>query len=101
MKHQVRASVEFDGNVGEATTQGYESEPENFDEFLLDAGLNPEDIEVIPPVRTSRWQRYDGEWLTSYRFTFRKKKSNVDLPKLIADSDKKYKQKRLGRHGIL
>jgi hypothetical protein len=97
MKHQVRASVEFDGNLGEATTQGYESEPENFDEFLLDAGLNPEDIDVIPPVRTSRWQRYDGEWLTSYRFMFRKKKSNVDLPKLIADSDKKYKQKKLGK----
>jgi len=97
VKHEVRPSVEFDGNTGEATTPGYEAEPENFDEFLLDAGLDPTDIEVIPPVRTSRWQRYDGDWLTSYRFTFRKKKSELDLPKLLADADKNYKKKKLGK----
>lgn len=97
VKHEVRPSVEFDGDMGEAITQGYDQEPENFDEFLLDAGLNPTDIEVIPPVRTSRWQRYDGEWLTSYRFTFRRKKSGVDLAKLLADADKNYKKPKPGK----
>ena len=50
---KVSPSVEFDGHEGTAVTHGYDSEPENFDEFLIDAGLDPADIEVIPPVRTS------------------------------------------------
>ena len=37
---KLRPGVEFDGRVGEVVTPGYASEPENFDEFLLDAGLN-------------------------------------------------------------
>lgn len=85
-----RPGVEFDGNEGTATTPGYESEPDNFDEFLQDAGLEPEGIEVIPPVRTSRWQQQkDGElvWLTSYRFTFRRKATGLDLPLLIGEVD--------------
>ncbi len=72
-----RPGVEFDGSEGTATTPGYDNEPENFDDFLIDAGLDPDGIDVIPPVRTSRWQQQrDGElvWLTSYRFTFRKKR---------------------------
>lgn len=97
VKHEIRPSVQFDGDIGEAVTPGYDAEPENFDEFLRDAGLDPTDIEVIPPVRTSRWQRYDGDWLTSYRFTFRKKKSSTDLPKLLADADKNYKKRKLGK----
>jgi hypothetical protein len=66
----VKPSLEFDGSEGVAVTPGYSAEPENFDEFLRDAGIDPTGIDVIPPVRTSRWQRWDGEWLTSYRFTF-------------------------------
>jgi len=89
-----RPGIEFDGIEGTATTPGYDSEPENFNEFLLDAGLDPEGIEVIPPVRTSRWQQQkDGElvWLTSYRFTFRKKATGIDLPLLMAEAGKKLK----------
>ena len=89
---KLRPGVEFDGTTGEGVTPGYVSEPENFDEFLLDAGLDPKDIEVIPPVRTSRWQQQkDGElvWLTSYRFTFHKKTSGIDLPLLLSEAEKK------------
>jgi hypothetical protein len=80
-----RPGVQFDGDSGEAVTPGYQSEPENFDEFLTDAGLDPETIEVIPPVRTSRWQQQqDGDlvWLTSYRFTFRRKQQSLDMLRL-------------------
>src|SRR6056297_885515 len=93
-KPKVTPAVEFDGHEGTAVTPGYDSEPENFDEFLIDAGLDPTDIEVIPPVRTSRWQQQrEGEliWLTSYRFTFRKKRSGVDLPLLMAEAKKSRK----------
>ena len=95
-----RPGVEFDGNEGTATTPGYESEPDNFDEFLQDAGLDPEGIEVIPPVRTSRWQQQkDGElvWLTSYRFTFRRKATGLDLPLLIDEARRKLKPIKLGK----
>ena len=90
-----RPGVEFDGSEGTATTPGYDSEPENFDEFLRDAGMDPDGIEVIPPVRTSRWQRWDGEWLTSYRFTFRKKATDINLPLLMAEASKKVTKAKL------
>lgn len=92
---QVRPSLEFDGLEGEAVTPGYAAEPENFDEFLRDAGMDPKDIEVIPPVRTSRWQRWDGEWLTSYRFTFRKKSADINLPLIMAEAKKKLGKPKL------
>jgi len=79
---------------GTAVTPGYADAPENFDDFLEHAGIDPAGIEVIPPVRTSRWQQQkDGElvWLTSYRFTFRRKHADIDLPLLLAEGDKKVK----------
>lgn len=95
-----RPGVNFDGTEGVATTPGYENEPENFDEFLRDAGLDPEGIDVIPPVRTSRWQQQkDGElvWLTSYRFTFRQKATGLDLPLLMDEARRKLKPVKLGK----
>lgn len=94
-KAKYKPGIEFDGSEGTATTPGYVSEPENFDEFLIDAGLDPDGIEVIPPVRTSRWQQQkDGElvWLTSYRFTLRRKTAGIDLPLLLAEAQKKVKR---------
>jgi hypothetical protein len=91
----VKPSLEFDGVEGHAVTPGYAEEPQNFDEFLRDAGMDPTDIDVIPPVRTSRWQRWDGEWLTSYRFTFRKKTSGIDLPLLMQEARKKLGKPKL------
>ena len=85
----VKPVLEFDGNEGVAVTPGYVDAPQNFDDFLRDAGIDPEGIDVIPPVRTSRWQRWDGEWLTSYRFTFRKKTPGIDLPLLMQEARKK------------
>ncbi len=94
-KPKVVPAIEFDGQEGTAVTPGYDAEPENFDEFLIDAGLDPSDIEVIPPVRTSRWQQQkDGDlvWLTSYRFTFRRRKGEIDLPLVMANARKKAKK---------
>lgn len=88
-----RAAIEFDGTQGTATTPGYATEPENFDDFLLSAGIDPNGIEVIAPIKTSRWQqREGGEWLTSYRFTFRKKSIEFDLPTLLSEARKKVKE---------
>jgi hypothetical protein len=84
-----RPAIEFDGLEGEATTPGYASQPANFDEFLQSAGIDPTDIDIIPPIRTSRWQqREGGDWLVSYRFTFRKKTREIDLPLLMSEARK-------------
>jgi hypothetical protein len=88
---QFRPGIEFDGTEGTATTPGYTSEQQNFDEFLIDAGLNPAEIEIVGTPRTSRWQRYDGEWLTAYRFTFRRRTAGINLPLLLAEAKKKAK----------
>lgn len=92
-KSDVRPVVEFDGTDGTAVTPGYTSEPANFDEFLIEAGYDPSTIEVIPPMRTSRWQRYDGEWLTSYRFHFRRNTAVVNLPLLLQEAKRRVKPK--------
>lgn len=78
-------SVEFDGVEGIATTPGL-PDGADFREFLLDAGYSPDEYEVVGNPRTSRWQRYDGSWLTSYRFNFRLKNKELDLPTLYAQA---------------
>lgn len=82
-----KPAVEFDGIEGQAITGGLTSAPD-FYEFLEDAGFDPGKYEVIGEPRTSRWQRYDGEWLTSYKFRFRAIKDNLDLPLLYKEAKK-------------
>lgn len=79
-----RPGVIFDGNEGTATTEGLLNLP-NFDDFLLERGYSPDLYEIIGSPRTSQWQqRAGGDWLTSYRFTFRKKVKDLDLPALFS-----------------
>ena len=85
----LRVGIEFDGTEGTAQTPALDAP--NFDEFLADAGFNPDEIEIVGTPRTSRWQRYDGEWLTAYRFQFRKKTAGIDLPLLLQEAKKKAK----------
>ena len=90
-----KPQVNFDEVLGEgqATTPGLYSEP-NFDEFLRSAGYDPDVYEVVGnTVKTSKWQqREDGEWLTSFRFTFRLKNLAVDLPFLWSQARKEAKK---------
>jgi hypothetical protein len=89
-----RPAVEFDAStgMGEATTKGLIGDP-NFDEFLRSAGYDPEVYEVVGnTVKTSKWQqREDGDWLTSFRFTFRLKNKDLDLPLLWSEARKRIK----------
>lgn len=85
-----RPGVEFDGSEGTATTEGLLDQP-SFDDFLRERGYPPEEYEIVGTPRTSQWQRYDGEWLTSYRFSFRKKQGGIDLPLLMQEARRKSK----------
>lgn len=83
-------AVEIDGDEGWAVTPGFPvDEKPNFEDFLVEAGFDPNEIEVVGTPRTSRWQRYDGLWLTSYRFNFRKiAGQNINLPALLQEVKK-------------
>jgi hypothetical protein len=83
-------AVEFDGTEGTATTNGL-ADGVDFLDFLEQAGYSADKYEVIGNPRTSRWQRYDGEWLTSYRFHFKLKTEVADLPALFASAKKPVK----------
>jgi len=54
-----RPGIEFDGTEGVATTPGLKAKPD-FDEFLLDAGFNPDEIEIVGVPKTSRWMQREG-----------------------------------------
>jgi hypothetical protein len=89
-----RPGVIFDGNEGEATTP-YSESPSSFEEFIEAAGMNPEEYEVIGTPRVSKWQQKEGgNFLTSFRFSFRLKTSNLDLPLLYAEAKKAVKKKK-------
>lgn len=82
-----KPAVEFDGSEGVATTPGL-PDGADFTEFLIEAGYSPDKYEVVGNPRTSRWQqREGGDWLTSYRFTFRLKPDNaIPLPLLYSQA---------------
>jgi len=67
-KYQPR--TEFDGVRGYLQTAPLESPPEqaDWDDLLRQFGYDPATVRIVGNVRTSRWQRYDGEWLQAYRF---------------------------------
>jgi hypothetical protein len=89
-----RPGVEFDGTLGTATTEGMTGQP-NFDDFLRERGYPPEEYTIVGTPRTSQWQRYDGDWLTSYRFSFqRRTEVSNDLPILLAEAQKKLKPRK-------
>lgn len=45
----------WDGSTGVLTTKPLTDRPRTWDEFILDAGLDPADVEVIEPVNIRGW----------------------------------------------
>lgn len=89
-----RPGVVFDGDTGYATTP-YSNTPASFEEFIEAAGLDPKEYEVIGTPRISKWQQKEGgEFLTSFRFTFRKIVGSIDLPLLYSEAKKTIKKSK-------
>lgn len=81
-------SVTIDGSTGEAVTPGL-VEGQDYSEFLRDAGLDPDRVELTAPPRISRWQVYDGSWRTAYKLVFRVNEGEaLNLPLLYAQAKK-------------
>jgi hypothetical protein len=90
-----RPALEFDGTNGTATLPALpDDELPNFDEFLKEQGFSPDEYEIVGTPRTSRWQvarpfPLEPQWLSSWRFHFRKRIGSVpDLPTLYATAKK-------------
>lgn len=85
-----RPALEFDGESGWAVTPAIpEGQVPDFEQFLLEQGFDPELYEVVGNPRTSRWQKYDESWLTSYRFNFRLKRAERDLVLIYKEARKR------------
>jgi hypothetical protein len=83
-------SVEFDANGGEATLPAtVEGESVDINGFLLDAGIDVSQIDIIGEPRISRWQvarpfPLEPMWMTAVRICWRAKNSQIDLPLLYS-----------------
>ena len=83
-------SVQFDGAGGEAVLPAVEGDnPTDIEGFLREAGINPEEIEIIGEPRISRWQvarpfPLEPMWMTSVRIRWVKRNSIINLPLLYS-----------------
>lgn len=87
-------SIVFDGQGGEATLPAVEGDtPLDIEGFLLEAGIDPKEIEIIGEPRISRWQvarpfPLEPAWQTAVRIRWRRKNTELDLPLLYSQVKK-------------
>ncbi len=85
-----RPALEFDGQEGWAVTPAIpEGQVPNFEEFLELQGFDSDKYEIYGNPRTSRWQKYDESWLTSYRFNFRLRQPEKQLELIYKEARKR------------
>jgi hypothetical protein len=85
-----RPALEFDGQEGWAVTPAIPGDTvPNFEEFLELQGFDSKKYEVYGNPRTSRWQKYDESWLTSYRFNFRLRQPEKQLELIYKEARKR------------
>lgn len=69
-KESWRPHLELDADGGYFVSSPRTQEPADASELLAEFDLDPTQW-VITNVRRSKWQKYDGEWLESYRVTLK------------------------------
>jgi len=83
-------SISFDASGGEATLPAVEGgAPTDVDAFLREAGINPDEIEIVGEPRISRWQvarpfPLEPAWMTSVRIRWVKRNALINLPLLYS-----------------
>lgn len=81
-------SVSFDGNGGEAVLPPVQGDnPVDIEGFLIEAGINPKEIEIVGEPRISRWQvarpfPLEPMWMTSVRIRWKRINPELSLPLL-------------------
>ncbi len=90
-EHPTGREYEWDGSHGWYQTEPLAERPKTWDEFIKDAGLDPEEVEVIEPVQVRGWdmpQRLeDGTTglvrAHYYRLTMRRRTLSVNIDALL------------------
>ena len=77
-KESWRPHMELDADGGYFVSSPRSKEPADSRELLAEFDLNPEEW-IITNVRRSKWQRYDGEWLESFRVSIKPAKDRATL----------------------
>lgn len=81
-------SVEWDGRTGEISSGAVQGAA-NWDDLIRQFGLDPDEVEVVEPVRRSSWeaQTPDGiQILNSYRARLQsKRRSSTDIEQILAE----------------
>jgi len=86
--------ITFDGNGGEATLPATSGEiAPDIQGFLRDAGIDPDEVEIIGHPRVSRWQvarpfPLDPMWMTAVKITWVRRNPEINLPLLFATARK-------------
>jgi predicted phosphodiesterase len=85
--HPTGFEFEHDGNHGWINTGPLAERPKTWDEFIKDAGLDPEEVEVVEPVQVRGWDAPvaggDVVRMRYYRLTVRRRTLKVDLDELV------------------
>lgn len=94
-EHPTGREYEWDGSSGWLRTEPLEERPKTWDEFIRDAELDPDEVEVVEPVQVRGWdmpkREYDDEGrpVTSlvrahyYRLTLQRRTLKADLDELV------------------
>lgn len=69
-KEAWRPQLELDADGGYFVSSPRTQPPADQAELLAEFDLNPNDW-IVTNVRRSKWQKYDGDWLESYRVTLK------------------------------
>jgi predicted phosphodiesterase len=96
-KHPTGMEFEWDGNSGTISFSAAE-QPRSWDEFIRDAGLDPEEVEVLEPVQVRGWDSNVGggeiKRMHYYRLSVRRMRSKIDLQELIVAAKDRAKKKK-------
>lgn len=89
--HPTGFEYEWDGSRGYIQTGALDERPRTWDEFIRDAGLDPDEVEVLEPVQVRGWDmpRRNDDGTTGtirahyYRLNVRRRTLRVDIDDLI------------------
>jgi len=100
--HPTGREYAWDGSHGFIQTEALAERPTTWDEFIRDAGLDPDEVEVIEPVQVRGWDMpagaldpETGQRITNivraryYRLMLRRRTLRVDLDELVKAARRK------------
>ena len=97
-------AYEHDGHHGWIQTGPLKDRPKTWDAFILDAGLDPNEVEVVEPVQVRGWDAPQAGGgvvrMRYYRLTVKRRTLKVDLDELIREAKRNRRRKQADRCSV-